>query len=750
MYFWHDDYTALYYLQRGEFLWWPFHSLYILQSLFFNLFGLESKGYFLILIGMYILASWLLYYFARLLFKNEFIALPIALIFSTGYVGQESMRSFFGFGFENLLGLNLLLVLLISLLRYTRDKSSKWLLLAIASFLVTMEFAVHRYVGIIIAIIASDFLFILSEKKGNFYGFLKRASIFTLIFYVQLVLRPSYHLLQILGVSWAPHEAAYTQSILDIKSLSRIIEIINPNNLINLIGTFWNLLMPNIYQNELYFYLTRSLPSPISHYWLWWSALPSAVFILVMSFIIFLMRKGDLTFSRAKIIKVAIYLFIIFLWGNFIKSQGGYPIDQISKLNGGIILSFLFLTYKWGIPMYKKHAVFSLLFILSIITPFYLFNPNGILPSYHNYLFSSSIATGFIIIFFVSRELFKVSNKRSKNLSLVLLLFPAFLLFGSHILASYETQREFIDKEGKYSRMFYKSLITVLPTIDGKTVIYIEGKNKELGEVSGNIQRVGVLGSEAVFAVHYNTKKENIFLPVSTAEINAILKSHPDINISDVFAFIFDGQNLNDISSGLRTSLMQEKENTLMTPSKWDIKPGVLSSTEYFSFLNYTLGIYPQVVLTPKYKVSTQLPLKVKINLRARLNENLEIPYHHLFQRPEYPARALWQEILSWEIGQCKLGGLTGKFECVSDGEILNSVLKSKEGKINISWDYNTYGPIAINKFIDLDVILDGKWHMYEFIMHNGGEYLKNFTINYISFPGTIEIGDIELLTLYE
>lgn len=746
MYFWHDDYTILYYLQRGEFVWWPFHSLYILQKLFFSLFGLEPKGYFLVLIAMYILASWLLYYFAELLFKRKFIAFSIALVFSAGYIGQESMQSFFGFGFENLFGLNLFLAILIFLLNYARRKRLRWLILAIASFYFMMEFTIHRYVGIIVAVVASDLLFTFSEKRAKFNGFLTRTLIFSSIFITQLVVRPLYHLLGVLGVSWAPHGVAYTQNISEITSLGRLTEIIHPESLSNLIGSFWNLFLPSIQQGQLYFYLIRNLPHPINQFWFWLSAAPLLTFILVTVITIFFIRK-DLKVAKMTIFTLIIFVFFIFGWGQLILFFGGYPIDQISRFNGGIILAFLFIIYLWNIPAFKRLALFSITLIFAVLIPFFVFSPNQILPSYHNYLFSSSVTLGFILSFFVSKELIDKSSVKLRKWSLFLFLFPVFVLTFSHLSAAIVSQKVLIDNEIKYAKSFYRSLTDKLPVINSRTIIYLEGETKEMGEVSGNLQRVGAMGSEAVFAVHYNTEMENIFLPTDTSEIKKILESHPDMSVNDVYSFVFDGQNLTDISSGLRSSLTQDKRDILMPPNVWKISPGLEANTEYFNFLNYTFGVYPQIIITPKQKVSTQLPLKVKIKLKAILDGELKAPYYHLFQRPEYPDRKLWQEILSWEIGQCEAGNLKGKFECVVDEKTLSSALTNKEGKINISWEYNTYGPIARNKFVELDIILDGKWHEYEFNIHNGGMHLKNFTVNYVSFPGTLEFGGIIFTT---
>jgi len=67
---------------------------------------------------------------------------------------------------------------------------------------------------------------------------------------------------------------------------------------------------------------------------------------------------------------------------------------------------------------------------------------------------------------------------------------------------------------------------------------------------------------------------------------------------------------------------------------------------------------------------------------------------------------------------------------------------------MRVAWEYDTSGPIGVDKNILLEVDLDGKWHEYEFVIPAGGRYLKRVKIEYISFPGRLEWREWGLKTI--
>lgn len=733
MYFWLDDYTYLYYAQQGQLYRFPYQLNSFLTNVLFQFFGLESRLYFLIGILLYVFAVVLLYYLIVSIIHNKLVALFSVAIFAAGYIGQDAMKMFIGDGLGTLTGLNILLLGLISLFRYFGTQKAKWIFITYVCFLILLEIAPYRYGGIIFVVIAADWLFSWHTQPG--VNIAIRNIGFLAIFLTQYILHPSKFFLD--------------YQIQSLQTLSVTILNFHWRDFAVVVGSFWNILVPDLYQTAAYFYLVRTFPSDLSKYLLLLTTLPLLILSLFISIIIKKLKGELLSWSKIYIYFIGV-LFLTILLGGVIQSSFVFPNEKISMLNGFIVLVNFFLLYRLGIVYSRKLILFSIILSFALLTPFLLVKPEFVIESSHRYLLPSAIVPSLLISFFVTKELV-AKDRKKKSWALILFILPIFLLVSLRLLSGYLTQRDFIESGSLLAKKFYRDFRKYIPRIEKKSVFYFEGDTPVSSLGLGNALRVGALPSEAAIAVHYNTKIDNIVVASEAGDIPRILRANQDIEMNNVFYFIFDGERLHDVSPGMRSLLMAQNSPILLTQDKWRMELKGSNQTTYFSFLNYTLGVYPQILLTPKQKIPTQLPLGVKINLRAKLDENLRIPYYHLFRRREYPTQDLWQEILSWEIGQCQLGHLKEEFECVVDRETARSIFdKTDKGKMSIAWDYNTYGPIAKDKFVDVDIILDGKWHEYGFIIHNGGEYLKNLMINYISFPGTIEVGDIGLVTLYE
>lgn len=746
MYFWHDDFTGLYYLQQNYLYWWPYHSISLLHKFLLNLLGLEPGGYFYISLFLYFIATFLVYYLLNLFFQNRLLAFFSSLVFASGYVGQEAIMMPIGNGLGTLVGLNFFLLTLFFLFKYFNDGRRKLLLFSLISFFTTLEFAFYRFATAIFVIVGTDLAFSLLGKKKDYRGFFTRSIIFGVLFLIQLLFRPSHYLLGLLGFKMLPPLSYSIQSPDLFSQPNKILEIIHWKYILNIIGSFWNLFYPITYQTDFYFYLVRSSPPQISNYWLLLSVIPLIAISLFILVAVRILRPR--LFSWRKIIFYSsVFSFVLFLLGRFVKSVTPYPQDQISILNGLLLLILFFFVLKMGITYFQRYAIFSLILAFGLLSLFFLVKPDFAIESSHRYLLPSALSPAFAATFFITKELVK----RGKNIKIAwtIFLLPTILLFFSHISVGYQTQKDFVNLHSQHARRFYEQLKAHIPTIKDKTIIYVEGETRELSMSIADAMRVGALPSEASIAVHYATNIKNIILPETTAEIPRILKENKDLTLDDVFTFIYDGKELRNITQGMRQLLKGKTSVISSFPYSWQVEPkgsqiefrrGVAAKTKYFEFKGYTLGVYPQFSLVPQKLVSTQLPLKVKVRLKALLDDSLSIPYYHLFHRPEYPKRELWQEILSWEIGQCQKGMLTGQFECVFNRN------KVESGKLEFFWFYNTEGAVSQNKSAEIEIPLDETWHDFEFVIPGGGEYLKEIKIEYISFPGTIFVGDLSLM----
>lgn len=88
-YFYTDDYASLYNVQHN----YPHPPLYHAYSIFltpiYKLFGLQAEPYFFMGILTFFLTSLGVYFFIKILTKNNLIAILSSLIFATGYIGID-------------------------------------------------------------------------------------------------------------------------------------------------------------------------------------------------------------------------------------------------------------------------------------------------------------------------------------------------------------------------------------------------------------------------------------------------------------------------------------------------------------------------------------------------------------------------------------------------------------------------------------------------------------------------------------
>ena len=133
---------------------------------FYLLFGLEPKGYYLVGIIFYFLASMTVYFFAKILTENKKIALGASLIFASGYVGSSSLYEIDD-SYHNLI--SAILLTLTAAFYYKFIKSKRWLfyIITLLLYFTTMEVAYIRAHGIFLFILCMEALFNLNITKSS-------------------------------------------------------------------------------------------------------------------------------------------------------------------------------------------------------------------------------------------------------------------------------------------------------------------------------------------------------------------------------------------------------------------------------------------------------------------------------------------------------------------------------------------------------------------------------------------------------
>lgn len=653
MYFWRDDYTGLYTAQQGNLLSNPIFAYPYQFSLLFNqlawsVFGLNAFYNFLAMIVIYILASWLLFYFLQKLFSDKKLAFWCSLIFSAGYVGQDGMIMTMD-GSNGLIALIFLLISLIFLIIYHQKKRKVLFIISLISFFLTLEISPHRVSSSLLILLILDW--ILSWKKIN-KAFVIRNFLFIFVFLIQSIVHPSVLL--------------FGYQIRSSVSYSTLFFKFSPSYFLNFLGTFWNMIIPTSIQEQF----NSNLEIPLQKLTLiklWLSGLPLILFISFI--IIYLKILRPSVYSLIKLGKIFCLVIIISLfWAKSIYQINADGNDLVAIFNGGILLMFLLIWIR-GISEYKLLSLFSLVTLFGILGTFFLTIPDRILVSFHRYLLLPAFAPALLPIIFVTKEFYQ-KNVTKKRLAQLLVFMIALILISFRLIAAYTTQKEFEENYSQHAKKMYQDLKFFLPQIEKSTIIYIEGTNKQLQLAVGDAARVGYFGSEVAYAVHYKTQKENIILPQTLEEIPKLLKENSSFSLNDIHTFIYDENGLRDTSQIFKKLLLEKNDIISISSNEWKNE----KNKNMIKFI-------------PSSKIWTMLPFKISIPLKFSSSDKM---------------------------------------------------------KVEIFWEYNTYGLLNQDKSMVIDVPTDNNWHAYILNIPAGGEYLQTI---YFSFPlhTSVEIGETKL-----
>ncbi len=602
MYFWHDDYSYLYYAQNNQLNKYPYHFFTIWNNLLYQFFGLNHRAYLAVGIGLYVIAGFLLYFFLIKAFKKKLLALIGALVFASGYTGQDSIKMLLGDGIPTLIGIIFFLASLLAFINYKSSQKMRFLLLSFLLFFLILELLPSRCSGSFIIFIGIDWV-LSSKEKFHFKEILVRNAVFLTIFLVQFLIHPSKFILN--------YSLVYANGT-QILSLAQILGIIKDFQLRYLLipfGTFWNHFFPLDYQIDLTF-LTKHFPS--NHPWV--QSLPSLLIVSVMITLIKVLRPQVFTLRKVFFYMI-FFLFLSELWAVISTLASVYPSEQISILNGGIFFIFL-ITLLWlKIPAFPGFAIMSVLIIFGGISVFFVVKPEFVIESFDRYLLPTAVAVPLTLSFFLPKELLDKRAWRKKIPGLVMFLLPVVLLIGSHMMLGATTQKEFVNNYSNHARIYFADLKKYLPQISGKKIIYVEGSTKNLSFAVGDAARVGELGSEAAYAVQYDTSIKNILLPESPEGIVSLLRKNSDVEVKDVYYFIYTIEGLKNLSEEFQVLINSGNRSATISPSDWRKRDkGLVIGTKFPS----------------------QLPIKVKFTIKAEPGANMKVP-------SEEEVKIIWQ-----------------------------------------------------------------------------------------------------------
>lgn len=91
MYFWNDDYTALYLAQHDMMFNFPYQWVVPLTKASLFLLGPNPFYFHLLALILYILAALLFFKFLEILKINKRAAFMATVLFASGYIGQQAL-----------------------------------------------------------------------------------------------------------------------------------------------------------------------------------------------------------------------------------------------------------------------------------------------------------------------------------------------------------------------------------------------------------------------------------------------------------------------------------------------------------------------------------------------------------------------------------------------------------------------------------------------------------------------------------
>lgn len=590
MYFWRDDYTGLYFAQvenlSKEFAFaYPYQIPLLLDKFAWQLFGLNATYYFLLATILYITSAWLLFCFLRKVFDSKMIAFFCGLVFVAGYIGQDAMKMTLGDGLGAVLALNILLLGLVLFLRYLQSGKKALFIFSLIAFTLTLEVSPHRTSSSLFIFLLLDWIFTRRDQKVKI---IFRNMSFILIFLVQYFIHPSVWLLG--------------YRIITPTNFLGLLTTFSPLYFLNPLGTFWNMIFPSHIHYELNILMgIYKEPPDLSRFLL--TGLPAYLFAVIHLVFLRLIRPSVFGFMELGKFFGVFTVFSILL-AHFVFGLKIDPTDQVSIFNGGIFLSLIILWVVVGMANSRALSVFSLLALFGMLSIFFLTIPERVLVSYNRYLLLPSFAAAFLPVIFITKEFYSKTGTR-KIFARGLFFGIIFILVVPRLLTALSTQQEFVQSYSLHAKRFYQQLREFLPSIDRKTVIYVEGATKELELSIGDAQRVGYLGSEAAVAINLKTAKENIVLPQALDDIPGILKKDPTLGMDDVYTFIYTKQGLLDTSQKTRELLSGKGVQAFALPIDW--KKDTIGNDSL------------DISLSPAFKIWTLQPIEVVIPLKAQI-----------------------------------------------------------------------------------------------------------------------------------
>ncbi len=163
-YFYSDDYSVLYSVQRNKMLGYPYDGEYLaIFKPLYSIFGLHALGYFALGVITYFFAILSVYALIRTLTKHRTIAYLSSLLFATGYVGIEQYNMMFSI--TNNLSIIGIAGVLISYFLWLEQRRCRYYVISLGIYFLLLMLFQHRTFTLVLFVPTVELFFGLNTRK---------------------------------------------------------------------------------------------------------------------------------------------------------------------------------------------------------------------------------------------------------------------------------------------------------------------------------------------------------------------------------------------------------------------------------------------------------------------------------------------------------------------------------------------------------------------------------------------------------
>lgn len=616
MYFWQDDAAVIFKLQHlaepagsygsGPFGEGPYKYTITPFVPFYQFFGLNPFGYFLVGLLLYLISVVCIYFLAKDFFDNKKAAFFSTLVFAAGYIGSNSLFKISN-SWQNSLGLSLALLMLWSLVKFLKKNQFKFYVLSLFLFFISVHFVFIRSHSLIFLVLILDVIFkLIPFKTLEFVKFILRQIPFWIIFYI-------YYL---------KAETVSTAAFSGIKNylIQGKIEFFS-----TLFATTGNIFFPNNFQNWLVNLFSTNVQ------------ILTLLFFSLSAWLIYSF------FGIKKITKfVTILLFFsCFMLNKYFYHQNLYWYRNSENLLSGalgmytvifiLVLSFsLWRNFKflaWGL-------LWGLFIVVTQISGYFIQYPEAIFDTTHRYLYYASVGYAFILgsLAYLSYSILK--NKKIFKKYTLFPFLPIFLIILINTLLGFRYQHAFVAEKSQPTQKFYVDLKREVPKFEKGSIFYfdIASDNKSQTQFR-DFFSVGSMPETTAIAIYYGVDRYDLSMVTDYEELLSML-SKDSTSLNNLYTFYFDSKDgLSNTTSQARMLLNNGSKNQNLKI--------VANSSNYTTLIPTNLSAFSPIILNFQASILPNIskilyPYSQNPNSKKHSQEDKNKMIRYLLSRLDY------------------------------------------------------------------------------------------------------------------